>query len=324
MALTYLLPVKMSAPPADDFTTYLREMSAVCAVVIVDGSPDDVYEQAHTAWCDFALHVQPDPALACANGKVQGVLTGFAYVDTDAVVIADDDVRYTPETLSAVAECLDSADLVVPQNFFHPLPWHARWDTARTLVNRISGGDFPGTLGVRTETFRRAGRYDGDVLFENLELMRTVEAIGGTCRRFPDLFVAREPPTTRHFVSQRVRQAYDEFARPVRLVMWLSVLPAVTVALRRRPRALVGAGAACIGAAEIGRRRGRGRAVFPWTSSLLAPAWVLERAVCSWLSVVARLRGGVPYHGVRMRRAATPTRRLRRAALEMTDRVRAQ
>jgi hypothetical protein len=321
VALTYLLPVKMSAPPPDDFTEYLREVSAICPVVIVDGSPADVYEHAHTLWAEFAAHLPPDPALACANGKVQGVLTGFAHVATDAVVIADDDVRYTPATLAGVAEGLETADLVVPQNFFDPLPWHARWDTARTLLNRISGGDFPGTLGVRTETFRRAGGYDGDVLFENLELMRTVEAVGGTCQRLPDLFVAREPPTTRHFVSQRVRQAYDEFARPVRLAVWLSVLPAVVVALRCRPRALVGAIAMCVSAAEIGRRRERGRAVFHWTSSLLAPAWVLERAVCSWLSVVARLRGGVPYHGVRMRRAATPTRRLRRAALEMTDRA---
>jgi len=36
---------------------------------------------------------------------------------------------------------LAGADLVGPQNFFDPLPWHARWDSARTLLNRASGGD---------------------------------------------------------------------------------------------------------------------------------------------------------------------------------------
>ena len=38
-------------------------------------------------------------------------------------------------------------DLVRPQNYFEPLPWHARWDTARTLLNRGLGRDYPGTLG---------------------------------------------------------------------------------------------------------------------------------------------------------------------------------
>jgi HSP20 family molecular chaperone IbpA len=322
--LTYLLPLKLSAPPPLGLTTYLRDLSTVCPLVIVDGSPADMYEWAHLAWREFAVHLPPDPALACANGKVQGVLTGLAHVDTDVVVIADDDVRYTDETLAAVAAGLDEADLVVPQNYFDPLPWHARWDTARTLLNRMSGGDFPGTLGVRTEILRTTGGYDGDVLFENLELMRTVDAIGGTCRRLPDVFVAREPPTTRHFFSQRVRQAYDEFARPARLVVWLSVLPAAMLAARRRPGALVAAAATCVAAAEFGRRRHRGRSHFPWTSSLLAPAWLLERAVCSWLALAARARGGVQYHGARMRRAATPAHRLRRVHRSARDAHRAR
>src|SRR4029079_2928969 len=113
-----------------------------------------------------------------------------------------------------------------PQNYFDPLPWHARVDAARSLLNRVhsgdrelGSGDFPGTLGVRREAFVACGGYDGDVIFENLELMRTIEAAGGRVATPLDLYVRRLPPTTAHFISQRVRQAYDDFALPVRMAV---------------------------------------------------------------------------------------------------------
>lgn len=307
--LTYVLPRRAQHPPNAELTSYLRAVSGWCPLVVVDGSPQAVYRAAHEAWSSFAIHVPPDAAVTGANGKVRGVVTGMRLVATPLVVIADDDVRYDADGLQRVVDELATADLVVPQNHFEPLPWHARWDTARTLLNRATGGDFPGTLGVRT-AFARGG-YDGDVLFENLELMRTVEARGGRCRRCPDLLVRRLPPTTEHFAGQRVRQAYDELARPARLLTWLSVLPALLLGRQRGRRAALVA-AAAIMTAERGRRVDGGRQYFPWTSSLLAPLWVAERAVCSWLALAARARGGVRYADGRLRRAATPLAQLRR------------
>jgi len=47
--------------------------------------------------------------------------------------------------------------------------------------------DYPGTMAVRRTAFLRSGCYNGDVLFENLELMRTLRAGGArnTARRQP-------------------------------------------------------------------------------------------------------------------------------------------
>jgi hypothetical protein len=45
---------------------------------------------------------------------------------------------------------------------------------------------------------------------------------------------------------------------------------------------------------------------------LMAPAWTLERGVCSWLAVAARLGGGVPYAGSRLKTAAHSMSTLRR------------
>jgi hypothetical protein len=239
-------------------------------------------------------------------------------------VIADDDVRWTRPGLVRVAALLDAAELVRPQNVFSPLPWHARWDTGRSLINRALGGDYPGTYAVRRSTFTAMGGYAGDVLFENLELARTVRAAGGRELVAKSLLIQRRPPTTRHFLRQRTRQAYDDLAQPPRLVVEAAVLPTVAIALltaRRSPRAarravfVLGALlAGPVALAEIGRRVAGGRAAFPPSSSAWAPLWLAERAICIWIALGHRLRGGVPYAGGRLRVAAHSVRSLRRAA----------
>src|SRR3712207_7643361 len=94
-----------------------------------------------------------------------------------------------------------------PQIYFHPLPWHARWDTGRILLNRMTGGDWPGTLGVRRSILRATGGYEGGVLFENLELGRKELAAGGREGVPVDPFARRRPPVAPHFWSQRVHPA---------------------------------------------------------------------------------------------------------------------
>ncbi|MGA4987525.1 glycosyltransferase [Nonomuraea bangladeshensis] len=314
--LAYVLPLRWDDDAGlDELTAYLRRLSLHAAIVVVDGSPPALFARHARRWRGLAVHVPPDPGLTCANGKVAGVLTGMRLAGAEHVVIADDDVRYDAEGLAAVRRLLGHADLVRPQNYFSPLPWHARWDTARTLLNRAVGADYPGTFGVRRSFFERMGGYDGDVLFENLELIRTVRAHGGVELAPPGLYVRRLPPAASRFWGQRVRQAYDDLAQPVRLALFLSVLPVCAAALLRRRPGLPAAGAAvAVALAEAGRRRAGGRRMFPWEASLFAPVWILERGTCSWLAVAAALRGGVPYAGRRLKVAAHSPRWLRRQA----------
>ncbi|MEO3867403.1 glycosyltransferase family 2 protein [Nonomuraea sp. B12E4] len=309
--LDYVLPLRWTDDAGlDELTAYLRRLSRHARVIVVDGSPAELFGRHARRWQGVVRHVRPASGLCCANGKVAGVTTGLRLAAGDRVIIADDDVRYDLPGLAAVHALLADAELVRPQNYFAPLPWHARWDTARTLLNRSLGADYPGTFGIRRAFFLRMSGYDGDVLFENLELIRTVRAHGGREARPLGLYVRRLPCDTRRFWSQRVRQAYDDLARPARMAAFLAVLPAL--ALVRRPRRLLACAALAVALAEAGRWRAGGRRVFPVTGSLLAPAWIAERAICSWLALGAALAGGMPYAGGRIRRAAHSTRRLRR------------
>jgi len=311
LEVSYLVPIRWhDGEQRDELAAYLAAIAPHCAeVIVVDGSDPEVFAANAAAWGDLVTHVPPDEDERWLMGKVAGVRTGVLLASSERLVIADDDVRYDPEALRRAARLLDEHDLVRPQNHFTRLPWHARWDTARTLLNRSLGRDYPGTLAVRRSRMLAMGLYDGDVLFENLELIRTVRAHGGSTVAPLDLYVGRLPPSAGHFWGQRTRQAYDDFAIPLRMALWLALLPLLALD-RRFGKAAAGL---AISLAELGRRRGGGAAVFPATSSLLAPLWVLERAVCSWLAVLQRLRfGGVRYGNSVIPLAAHSERRLRR------------
>lgn len=322
LAAAYILPLRWTTPgPIEPLAVYLRGLTgAVTEIIVVDGSPTPLFDRHSTALAGVGRHLAPHPDLDFPMGKVNGVITGLRETSQERVVIADDDVRYSIEALERVVDLLEAADLVRPQNYFDELPWHARLDTARSLLNRVLTGDlgfpvgdFPGTLAVRRSSFFASGAYDGKALFENLELMRTVKAAGGAVSTPLDLHVARQPPSADHFFSQRVRQAYDDFAIPLRIGVFLGIAPLVVEAVRRRHAHLVAvAAAASIGLAETGRRRAGGASYFPLSASLLAPLWIAERSVCAWLAFGVKLRGGVRYGERRIPHSATSPRRLRR------------
>ncbi len=303
----YVLPLRWSDDSElADLTDYLRRLTAEIPVTVVDGSPPELFARHAAAWAGLVRHLRPEPWPG-PNGKVAGVVTGVRAARSERIVLADDDVRYDRAALARVLAQLDDADVVRPQNVFRPTPWHARWDTGRTLLNRAFAADYPGTYALRRSPFLAMGGYRGDVLFENLEMVRTLRAHGGREQRANDVFVPRRPPTAAHFWSQRPRQAYDDLAQPWRLVAALALWPVVLEGvLRRRPLRLAALAAGVVLTAEIGRRRDDGRTAFGATSPLWAPVWLLERGLFSWLALDARFRrGGVAYGGSRLRTAAS-------------------
>lgn len=142
--VSYVLPLRWGpGGPVAEMTTYLASLAPWVEVLVVDGSIPEVFTEHAAAWGALVRHLRPQPWPG-RNGKVAGVVTGVRHATHDTVVLADDDVRYTPGQLRTVADRLAGVDLVRPQNVFSPLPWHARWDSARSLCNRAFSGTIPG------------------------------------------------------------------------------------------------------------------------------------------------------------------------------------
>lgn len=314
---TYVLPIKVATAASDELTAYLRRIAALMPVIVVDGSAPEVFAIHDTLWGGVVDH-RPVRSVT-VNGKVAGLMDGVAAATTPLVVIADDDVRYDEPGLAEVIARLERHAVVVPQNYFAPLPWHARWDSARSLLNRALGHDYAGTAGVRRDALLVSRGYCGAVLFENLEMLRTLVAHGHDVNHADDVYVVRRPPDVRHFLGQRVRQAFDSGAQPGRLVVELAGLPLLALATAVDPRWLVVAALGSVALAEVGRRRAGGAAVFAGSLPLWAPCWVLERSVCAWLALTSRVRGGVHYAGQRLQTSAHSVRRLTRPGCPQAD-----
>lgn len=134
-SLSYVLPLRRWRPePLEELTAYLRWLAPRAEVIVVDGSSPEIFARHHEAWRGLVSHIPVDPEHRGRYGKVNGVLTGVEAAHHERVVMADDDVRYDEPGLLRVATLLRDADLVRPQNYFDPLPWHARWDTDRKSV----------------------------------------------------------------------------------------------------------------------------------------------------------------------------------------------
>jgi hypothetical protein len=313
MRISYVLPIKWEGEDGlDELTAYLASIAVQVDLIIVDGSSTVSFNHHNTLWSRYGRHLAPDSHLDFINGKVNGVLTGLCLAAHNQVVIADDDVRYELDQLGFLESLLEDVQLVVPQNYFSPNPWHGQWDTSRTLLNRAFHHDYPGTLAIQRDFINHLGGYDGDVMFENLELIRTVQAANGRIRFCDDLYVKRLPPTDQHFWSQRVRQAFDDNAQPLRLTFFLLLLPGLIASACLSPVFPVVLLAISILVAELGRRKHDGQQVFAIICSLYAPCWLLERGICTWLALFQRLaQGGIKYNGRIMKIAANPVWKLK-------------
>ncbi len=304
---TYLLPIRRTSArreEMEDFAQYFGALAeAGCEVLVVDGSSPDVFNEHNTAWRDLCRHVKVDPKYAYLNGKVNGIHTGVDLAGCEKILLADDDIRYTSADIARACDLLDEHEMVRPQNYLSPLPWWGRTETARMLINRalLRTGDYPGTCAFRRSTCLRVGHYDGDVLFDNEEIVRHFVVQGADVCYALDLFILKRPPTFRKWMEQRPRQAYEDFAMRAKTVLFMSLLPLViALGLAWGARAallftlFVSVSAMLI--ALRGLWRDKAYRFFPFPVILYAPLWVLERSVSTYGALYWRAaHGGYPF-----------------------------
>jgi hypothetical protein len=284
----YLLPIRrnsVSAVELADFANYFQTLvEAGCGVLVVDGSPPDVFAENDRAWGKLCRHVPVDPQYPYLNGKVNGIHTGVALTDCDRIIVGDDDIRYTSENITRMVALLEQYELVRPQNYFQPLPWWGRLEAARILLNRgvLPTGDFPGTCGFRRSTMLRVGHYDGDVLFDNEEMVRHFAVKGANIGYATDFFIQKLPPTLKKWWEQRPRQAYEDFVMRFKTALFLALIPAgILLVWLWSAKALLDYGLGVAIASILIAFKGRRGAepFFPINICLFAPLWVIERSL---------------------------------------------
>jgi hypothetical protein len=323
---TYLLPIRralFNADTAEELRCYLNSVRRDgIEIIVVDGSPADVFAAHARLWAIASRHLPVDRQYGFLNDKVNGIYTGLHRARSDKIVLADDDIRYRPDQVVEIAGMLDRFDVVRPQNFFRfrrdsaysdataepdnssvRQPLWAKTEAARMLINRatLRTGDYPGTCAFRRQMMLRSGSYDGDVLFDNEELIRHLARAGAQICYANNLFVEKRPPIFRKWIEQRPRQAYEDFGLRLKTILF-AALPIAAIA----SAGLLGAtgflatglavAAASVFLAFCGRARGRAAQFFPLHICFFAPLWIFERSLSTYWAFYWRLRkGGYPF-----------------------------
>ena len=304
---TYLLPIRrtnFSAAEAAELADYFRGLAeAGCDVLVVDGSPAPVFDRHDDIWQSVCRHERVDRSFGYLNDKVNGIHTGVGIAGTNKIILADDDIRYRAAEIDRVCELLDAFEVVRPQNFLAPLPWWARMEAARMLINRatLRTADYPGTCAFRRDTMLRVGEYDGDVLFDNEEIIRHFARSGATVNYAINLFVQKRPPTLRKWFEQRPRQAYEDFGLRAKTALFFSLpiigmLVGFGLGLDALLIYLVALSVLSVAIALAGRLRGTAGRYFPFSVCLFAPLWIAERTVSTYWALYWHWRhGGYPF-----------------------------
>jgi hypothetical protein len=305
----YVLPIRRTRFNPGDAVRLRRYLEmlkeAGCEVIVADGSGPEVFDQYAGILGAVCRHVPVNGRFGYLNDKVNGIYTGIELASFDRIILADDDIRYSAANIRAIVRLLDHNDVVRPQNFLHPLPWWAKMEAARMLINRalLPAADYPGTCAFRRGRMLLAGPYDGDVLFDNEEIIRHLAQDGCTFAYANDLFVRKCPPTFGKWTEQRPRQAYEDFGMRLKTTLFFALLPLSFILGGRFGIAGLAMFFLTLSVlatliAGRGRARGQARHFFPAHCCLFAALWMFERTLSTYWALYWYLtRGGYPFGG---------------------------
>jgi hypothetical protein len=147
---------------------------------------------------------------------------------------------------------------------------------------------------------RRVGHYDGDVLFDNEEIVRHFRFKGARIKYARDFFLLKLPPTFSKWIEQRPRQAYEDFVMRAKTLFFLSlpIVLALTTLNAGWSLTLIYIVLIAIGSvitAACGLTDGAVR-FFPRSIVLYAPLWIAERSISTyWALYWYFTRGGYPF-----------------------------
>jgi hypothetical protein len=269
----------------DDIRYTMREVEQICA------------------WLDDFEVVRPQNYFGGTCFRTSEIFDGVE-IERGRAEARPSETAVPPPDLTSSSPQDESVRLADKELFDPPsLPWWARMEAARMLINRatLRTADYPGTCAFRRESILRVGHYDGDVLFDNEEIIRHFAAHRVRILYANDFFVQKRAPRFRKWLEQRPRQAYEDFGLRGKTALFFNLLPAALLEVsffgfNGLAVFVTIVSSIAIALAFSGRRRGQARKYFPWSIVFFAPLWVFERTLSTYWALYWYLRrGGYPF-----------------------------
>jgi hypothetical protein len=277
-----------------DLASYLSTLGvAGCDVVILDASPRMQFELNSRILRWVGRHLPVRAEYCAPGGGVDLVRAASTLADCEKVIVAAEDVRYTPEAIGQICDLLEMHEVVEPQDYLDPLPWWGGIEAGRMLVHRgiEPQPDHGATFGFRRSAVRSL-RFFGADSFD--DQARRLAAAGAEVFAASNVFVRREPAALEEWFTQRPRAAGVDFALPVKAAFFFSLMPLLTLLAVLGGLRLAGGYAGVIAFASVAlaiRGRSGAGAFFPLRACLFAPIWIFERSISVYWALFRKLRG---------------------------------
>lgn len=297
---SYVVVVESSAasmPDLRELGNYLSTLgTAGCDVVVLDPSPRMLFELNGRILRWVARHVAVGPEHCTSAGTLDCLRAAAAVAACEKVIVASEDVRYTPAAIGQLCDLLETHEVVEPQDYLDPLPWWGSVEAGRILLHRgiEPQPDHGATFGFRRGTVRALRALN---LIDDRDPARRLANAGAEVYAASDVFVRREPGAFEDWLEERPRIAGNDFALPFKSAFFFSLVPFLLLLGVFGGMRLAGVYAGVVGFSSVGlalRGRAGARAFFPLRACLFAPLWVMERSVSVYWALFRKLRGVEP------------------------------
>lgn len=295
---SYVVIVRSATDAANelrDLANYLSTLGvAGCDVVILDASSRLQFELNARVLRWVGRHMVVRPQYRTPSGSIDLLRAAAALAACEKVIVAESDVRYTPEAVGQICDLLDMHEVVEPQDYLDPLPWWGSIEAGRILVHRgiEPQPDHGATLGFRRGAVRTLRNLPpGDVIDDQA---RRLSAAGAEVFAAANVFVRREPGALDEWLAHRPRLAGDDFSMPMKSVFFFSLVPLLLLLAIAGGVKAAGSYASVIAFAAVGlafRGRAGAQSFFPLRACFFAPLWIAERAVSVYWALFRKLRG---------------------------------
>jgi hypothetical protein len=295
---SYVVVVENAAAPTRDLCELAHYLSTLrvngCDVVVLDPSTRMVFDLNARTLRWVGRHIAVGSEHRSPAGSLDRIRAACAVAMCEKVIVATEDVRYTPEAVGQMCDLLEMHEAVEPQDYLEPLPWWGSIEAGRILVHRgiEPQPDHGATFGFRRTSVRGMRTLGAGDVFD--DPVRRLAAAGADVFAATEVFVRREPRALEEWLDERPRLARFDFSLPVKSAFFFSLVPLLLVlALLGGPR-LAGLYAGMVVFSSVGlAMRGRAGAAsyFPFRACLYAPVWVLERSISVYWALYRMMRG---------------------------------